>query len=416
MSKLIIEGSNELNGEVKIGGAKNSAVALLPAAILSNKKTIIYNVPDISDIKILMEILEILNCKIKLEKDTMTIDTTQIKNAPIPMELANKLRASYYFMGALLAKFKEVEIFYPGGCKIGARPIDIHLFGFRKLDVDIKQEDDKYILKTKELIGNKIYLDFASVGATINIMLAASKATGKTIIENAAKEPEIVNVASLLINMGADISGAGTNKIIITGKKKLGNGVVEVFPDRIETATYMIIGFLAGGKLKLTNCIPEHINAFLIKLREMRISFKIKEDTIYIEKQTKFKPAKVKTLVYPGFPTDIQQPISTLLTYATGESIINDTIYENRYLHGNELNKMGANTYIKNKKLYIVGPTKLKGCEVEATDLRCGACLVIAALTAEGITTITNAEHVLRGYENITTKLKNIGTKIELVE
>lgn len=415
MSKLIIEGKHELKGEVKIGGAKNSAVALIPTAILSDGITKIHNVPNISDIKYLIEILNILNCKVKKQEDTIIIDSTNIKNAPIPNELTTKLRASYYFMGALLARFKKVEISYPGGCKIGARPIDIHLFGFRKLGATITQKDDVYIIEANELVGNKIYLDFASIGATINIMLAATKSANTTIIENAAKEPEIVNVASFLINMGVEVKGAGTNKIVIKGTENIKDGVVEVFPDRIETATYMIIGFLTG-QLKITNCIPEHNNAFLIKLREMRINYKVDRDTISVRKQSAFKPAKIKTLTYPGFPTDIQQPISALLTQSKGESIINETIYENRFLHSPELNKLGANTYIKNKKLYIIGPTHLKASEVTATDLRCGACLLIAALIAEGKTTINDAQHILRGYENIVEKLQKVGAKIKLVE
>lgn len=410
-----IKGGIPLNGEVKIGGGKNSAVALIPAAILSKGKSKIYNVPNISDIDALKEILELLNCEIEETKDYLLIDSTNLKNAPIPYELTTKLRASYYFMGALLAKFKKVEIFFPGGCKIGKRPIDIHLFGFRKLNADVKIEDDKYTIEAKRLVGNKIYLDFASVGATINIMLAAVLSEGKTIIENAAKEPEIVNVASFLINMGASVKGAGTSHIEIEGVSELKPGVIEVFPDRIEAATYMIIGILLGN-IKICNVIPKHINSFLIKLREMRINFKVENESIYVQKHKEFKPAIIKTLVYPGFATDIQQPICTLLTQSSGTSIIKDTIYENRYLQGEELNKMGAKTYVKDDKLYIEGPTKLKGANVTATDLRCGAALVIAGLLADGTTRIYNIEHILRGYENIIEKLTKLGANIKIVE
>lgn len=415
MSYIEIEGAKPLAGKVKIGGAKNSAVALIPAAILCSGITKIYNVPKISDIQVLKEILLLLNCKVEEKENYILIDSTELKNAPIPAELTNKLRASYYFMGALLARFKRVEISFPGGCKIGKRPIDIHLFGFRKLCANVDKNDDKYTITAEKLIGNKIYLDFASVGATINIILASVFAKGKTIIENAAREPEIVNIASFLINMGAKIKGAGTSHIEIIGVKELKPSVIEVFPDRIEAATYIIIGILLGN-LEITGVIPEHLNSFLIKLREMKINYEIKGDSIIIKKHNKFKPAKIKTLVYPGFPTDIQQPFCTLLTQAEGTSVIKETIYENRYLQGRELNKMGAKTYIRDNKLYIEGPTKLKGAEVEATDLRCGAALVIAGLIAEGTTKITNIEHILRGYEDIINKLRNIGANIKIVE
>ena len=415
MSYIEIEGAKPLAGKVKIGGAKNSAVALIPAAILCSGITKIYNVPKISDIQVLKEILLLLNCKVEEKENYILIDSTELKNAPIPAELTNKLRASYYFMGALLARFKRVEISFPGGCKIGKRPIDIHLFGFRKLCANVDKNDDKYTITAEKLIGNKIYLDFASVGATINIILTSVLAKGNTIIENAAREPEIVNIASFLINMGAKIKGAGTSHIEIIGVKELKPSVIEVFPDRIEAATYIIIGILLGN-LEITGVIPEHLNSFLIKLREMKINYEIKGDSIIIKKHNKFKPAKIKTLVYPGFPTDIQQPFCTLLTQAEGTSVIKETIYENRYLQGRELNKMGAKTYIRDNKLYIEGPTKLKGAEVEATDLRCGAALVIAGLIAEGTTKITNIEHILRGYEDIINKLRNIGANIKIVE
>lgn len=415
MSYIEIKGGKNLSGEVKISGAKNSAVALIPAAILSSGVTKIYNVPKISDISVLKEILVLLNCKVEENEKFLLIDSTNIKNVPIPSTLTNKLRASYYFMGALLARFKKVEISFPGGCKIGKRPIDIHLFGFRKLGGTVNKKDDIYTITADNLIGNKIYLDFASVGATINIIFASVLAKGKTIIENAAREPEIVNVASFLINMGAKIKGAGTSHIEIIGVKKLSSAITEVFPDRIEAATYIIIGILLGD-LKISGIIPEHLNSFLIKLREMRINFAIKGDSIIVKKQNKIKPAKIKTLVYPGFPTDIQQPFCTLLTQANGKSIVKETIYENRYLQGNELNKMGAKTYIKDNSLYIEGPTKLKGTTVEATDLRCGAALIIAGLIASGTTKICNIEHILRGYDDIINKLKNIGANIKIVE
>ena len=416
MSKLIVEGKHELSGTINIGGAKNSTVALIPAAILSSGKSIIYNVPEISDIEYLIKILELLNCKVEKKNDALYIDSTNIKNAPIPYELTSKLRASYYFMGSLLAKFKQVEIYFPGGCKIGARPIDLHIMGFEALGAKVTYEDKKYTLVADELNANNIYLNVASVGATINIMLAAVGAKGTTVIENAAREPEIVNVASFLINMGAHITGAGTTTITIEGGVPLGKGVVEVFPDRIETGTYLVIGALLGNNLEIKGAIKEHINAFLIKLEQCGIKYEYDKykDSIIISKANKIKPTNIKTLVYPGFPTDLQQPITTLLTQAIGKSKITETIYENRFQNAEYLNMMGANTGIVNGELIIKGPTDLIGRDVIATDLRAGACLLIAGLIAEGTTTIDNAEHILRGYDNIVEKLSNVGAKIEL--
>lgn len=417
MSKLVLEGGHELSGTIHIGGAKNSAVALIPAAILSNSESIIYNVPEISDIEYLIKILELLNCKVTKKADALYIDSSEIKNVPIPYELTSKLRASYYFMGSLLAKFKKVEIYFPGGCKIGARPIDLHIMGFESLGATVTyDEDKKYTLVANELVGKNIYLNVASVGATINIMLAATGASGTTVIENAAREPEIVNVASFLINMGAHITGAGTNTITIEGNQKLNKGVIEVFPDRIEAGTYLVIGALTGKNLVIKGAIKEHINAFLIKLNECGVKYEYDkyEDSIVISACDNIKPTKIKTLVYPGFPTDLQQPITTLLTQANGKSRITETIYENRFQNSEYLNMMGANTGIVNGDLIIKGPTKLTGRDVIATDLRAGACLLIAGLIATGTTTIDNAEHILRGYDNIIEKLTSVGAKIEL--
>lgn len=413
MSKLKIEGGHELTGTIKISGAKNSAVALIPAAILAKTNSTILNVPKISDIKYLIEITELLNCKIKIKDDTMFIDTSKIKYHQIPEELSQMMRASYYYMGAMLAKFKKAEISFPGGCKIGNRPIDLHLKGFQKLGVKIKQEKNKYILTAKELIGTKIYLDFASVGATINIMLAAVGAKGTTIIENAAKEPEIVNIAAFLINMGAHITGAGTSTITIEGEKELDNGIIEVFPDRIEASTYLIAGALIGKNLTIDGVIKEHINAVLDKLIEVGATFKIDNNKILISKIKKVKPSNIKTLVYPGFPTDVQQPFTTLLTQAEGTSIITETIYESRFKNTEYLNMMGAKTEYNGNTLTIKGKTKLIGKEIYASDLRGGASLVLAGLIAKGTTIIDNTEHILRGYEDIVAKLQKVGAKIE---
>ena len=417
MSKITIEGQNLLSGEVKISGAKNSAVALLPAAIIANKKSIIYNVPEIKDIDYLIKIMELLNCKIEQKENNLYIDTSKIKNIPIPEELSVQMRASYYFMGALLSKFGKVEISFPGGCNIGARPIDIHIKSFEELGAKVEIIKNRYIITADKLIGKTIYFDFPSVGATINVMLAATGAEGTTIIENAAMEPEIVNVASFLINMGIEVRGAGTKRIEIEGNKKTSNGVVEVFPDRIESGTYIIIGALLGKNLKIKGIIKEHIEALLSKLEEIGIKYKIKDDVMTISKCNKLKAVNITTQVFPGFPTDLQQPITTLLTQAQGESVVEETIYENRFKNTYDLNRMGAITNIVTlNRLEIKGPRKLKGTKVIATDLRGGASLLIAGLIAEGITEIENCEYILRGYSHITTKLKSIGAKIEITE
>jgi UDP-N-acetylglucosamine 1-carboxyvinyltransferase len=319
-------------------------------------------------------------------------------------------------MGALLGKYKRAELYFPGGCTIGSRPIDLHLKGFEALGAKVEQEDNKFVITADELIGTNIYLDFASVGATINIMLAAVKAKGTTIIENAAKEPEIVNVATFLNNMGAKIRGAGTNTIKIKGVNKLKSCYHEVIPDRIEAATYLIIGVSSCESLTIENIIPEHLEALTQKLIEMGADIEIKEDKIIASNKNSLKSTKIKTLVYPGFPTDIQQLMATLMTQAKGESVIEENIYENRFLNLYELKKMGANIRVEGNKAYIKGITKLKGTNVSASDLRAGASLIIAGLIAEGKTTITNADYILRGYENIVEKLESLGAKIKLTQ
>ena len=417
MSKILINGNKLLSGEIQISGAKNSAVALIPAAILSKNKSVIYNVPEIRDIDYLIKIMELLNCKVEHKNDALYIDSSNVTNKPIPEELSVQMRASYYFMGVLLAKFGRVEISFPGGCNIGARPIDIHIKGFQELGASVEIIKNRYIITANELKGKRIYFDFPSVGATINLMLAALGAKGTTIIENAAMEPEIVNVASFLINMGAKIRGAGTKTIEIEGKKSLENGVIEVFPDRIESGTYIIIGALLGKELKIKGIIKEHIEALLMKIKEIGINFKITGDTLTISKCEEIKPTYVKTLVFPGFPTDLQQPMTTLLTQAKGKSIIEETLYENRFKNTYDLNRMGAITNILTlNKLEIIGPRKLKGTNVIATDLRGGASLLIAGLIADGKTEIDNSEYILRGYGDVINKLKNVGADIEIIE
>lgn len=416
MRVLEIEGGHELTGTIRISGAKNSSVALIPAAILADDVVTICNVPEITDTDALSEILNYLGAEVRRASESIVINPKSIQNKEIPASISKKLRASYYFMGALLGKYKHVEMYFPGGCSIGARPINFHLKGFESLGATVEIQDDRYIVDAKELKGANIYLDFASVGATINIMLAAVRAKGTTIIDNAAKEPEIVNVATFLNNMGAKISGAGTSTIKIIGVTKLNGCFHEVIPDRIEAGTYTIIGALVGNYLKIDNIIPEHIEALTSKLLEMGVYLETGSDYLIVNKPDKYKAVNVKTLVFPGFPTDLQQPFMVLSTQCNGKSIVEETIYENRFMHIPYLNKMGANIEINGPKAIIKGPTELKGEVVEATDLRAGASMVAAALIADGTTVINNIEHILRGYENIVQKLKDVGAKIDVKE
>ena len=417
MKVLKIHGGKELEGKVKISGAKNSAVALLPATILCDDTVTLHNVPDISDVDALVDILNYLGAKVdNYEEESYRIDTKQMQNREIIEEMSNKLRASYYFMGALLGKYKKAVVSYPGGCSIGSRPIDLHLKGFESLGAKIKYEENNIIISAEELKGSNIYLDFASVGATINIMFAAVKADGTTIIDNAAREPEIVNIAMFLNSMGAKITGAGTSTIRIKGVKNMHSSVHEVIPDRIEAGTYIMIGACACKSLVVENIIPEHLEALTQKLLEMGVDLKIEDESIYVSNKNKLKAVKIKTQVYPGFPTDMQQIMSSLMTTAEGRSVIEETIYENRFQNLYEIKKMGANVEINSNKGYIFGPTKLRGKTVNATDLRAGASLVLAALIAEGTTTINNADYILRGYEHITEKLTSLGAKIELTQ
>lgn len=417
MKVLKIHGGKELEGKVKISGAKNSAVALLPATILCDDTVTLHNVPDISDVDALVDILNYLGAKVdNYEEESYRIDTKQMQNREIIEEMSNKLRASYYFMGALLGKYKKAVVSYPGGCSIGSRPIDLHLKGFESLGAKIEYEENNIIISAEQLKGSNIYLDFASVGATINIMLAAVKAEGTTIIDNAAREPEIVNIAMFLNSMGAKITGAGTSTIRIKGVKNMHSSVHEVIPDRIEAGTYIMIGACACKSLVVENIIPEHLEALTQKLLEMGVDLKIEDESIYVSNKNKLKAVKIKTQVYPGFPTDMQQIMSSLMTTAEGRSVIEETIYENRFQNLYEIKKMGANVEINSNKGYIFGPTKLRGKTVNATDLRAGASLVLAALIAEGTTTINNTDYILRGYEHITEKLTSLGAKIELTQ
>ena len=414
MERIVIEGGHPLKGTITIGGAKNSAVALIPAALLADGISTIKNVPNITDRDALFDIVKLLNCDIEQNGSTIKIDTTNLKNVLISQELSVKLRASYYFMGVLLGKYKHVEIYFPGGCNIGSRPIDLHLKGFKALGAKVTKRGHKYILNADKLKGAEIDLDFASVGATINIMYAAVLAEGKTIIKNAAKEVEIINIMDFLNKMGAKISGAGTDTIEIEGVEKLKGTEIDVIPDRIEAGTYILMGALLGDNLCVEGIIPEHNKALLDKLKEMGVSYEIKDHSIVVNKCSNLKPVDVTTLVYPGFPTDLGQPMSVLLTQADGISHMEETIWENRIGHYPYLQKMGANIELDGLKATIKGKSILKGTDINATDLRGGAALILAGLIASGTTTIYDIDYILRGYENIIHKLSNVGAKIDI--
>lgn len=416
MKVIEIDGGHKLTGSIRVSGAKNATVALIPAAILTDEEVTICNVPEITDTNDLCAILNTLKVDIKRASESIIINPSKMENTEITEEFSKKLRASYYFMGALLGKYGKAVMYFPGGCSIGARPIDLHLKGFEALGAKVTVDKNKYTVEATELKGANIYLDIASVGATINIMLAAVKAKGKTIIDNAAKEPEIVNVATFLNNMGARITGAGTSTIKIEGVDYLHQCFHEVIPDRIEAGTYIIIGALSGAPLKVDNIIPEHIDSLISKLEEIGVNLELGSDYVIINSKDSYKSTNIKTAVYPGFPTDLQQPFTVLLTQSSGKSKVTETIWENRFMHIPYLNNLGADITVNNQTATILGPTKLKGCQVVATDLRAGAAMIAAGLKANGRTTITNAEHILRGYEDIVEKLSEVGAKIRIKE
>jgi len=407
-----IEGKQKLNGTVRINGAKNATVALIPALVLADEPVTLQGVPNISDVEALAEILSCLGVDVSIKGDEFTIDPTNMENVEIPSNLASKLRASYYFMGSLLGKFNEVKIKNPGGCYLGPRPIDLHITAFEKMGATYDDHFDGYHLTAKELVGTKINLDFASVGATMNIILAATKAKGTTVIENAAKEPEIIDLCNLLNKMGAKIRGAGTDEITINGVSHLHSCVHEIIPDRIEAGTYLIIGAAAGQEVKVDNIIPQHLESLTAKLLDMGVNLEIGLDYIIVRESDNLKSIDVTTQVYPGFATDLQQPLTALLTQARGVSKVQDTIYPERFKHIYELNKMGAKSTTSNGLGIIEGITPLRGSSVTATDLRCGAALVIAGLMANGVTEISEIYHIDRGYANIDDILRNLGAKI----
>ena len=418
MKKIVIKGNRPLAGEVTISGAKNSAVALIPAAILADSPVILEGVPDIQDVHSLIEILEIMGATVHFSNNILEIDPREIVSIPMPHGKINSLRASYYFMGTLLGKFGEAVVGLPGGCYLGPRPIDLHVKGFESLGAEVTNEHGAMYLRTenKGLRGNRIFMDVVSVGATINVMLAAVKAKGQTVIENAAREPEIIDVATLLNNMGAKVRGAGTDVIRIEGVETLHGCRHFMIPDRIEAGTYLALAAAVGNGIKVKNVIFEHLESFIAKLQEIGVHMKISEDEIEVYPSKELKPANNMTYPYPGFATDLQQPLTALLLMTTGTSEIIDTIYAKRVNHVPELARMGADITVEGNMIIVNGPNKLHGTEVVASDLRAGACLVIAGLLAEGTTTIYNVDYILRGYDHIIEKLTALGASIEMIE
>ena len=418
MRKIVINGGRPLKGEVTISGAKNSVVALIPAIILADGIVTLDGVPAISDVDSLIDIMVTMGASVKRDGDSLEIDPRQVQSMAMPYGKINSLRASYYFYGSLLGRFGKATVGLPGGCDLGPRPIDLHLKAFEAMGAQMTQEGNAMHLeaKTGRMRGASIYMDTVSVGATINTMLAAVRASGRTVIENAAREPEIIDVATLLNNMGAHIRGAGTDIITIEGVDKLHGTRHQVIPDRIEAGTYISLAAAVGQGVQINNVLYEHLEGFIAKLEEMGVRMTVSEDSIYVEEQRELRAINIKTAPYPGFATDLQQPITPLLLKAKGRGMIMDTIYEKRINHVPELAKMTAKISSTSHQIIYEGPNQLYGAAVKATDLRAGAALVIAGLMAKGRTEITNIEFILRGYSNIIEKLKNLGADIELVE
>ena len=418
MEKLVITGPTPLKGEVNISGAKNSAVAILPATLLIDGVCVINNVPNIVDIKLSCEILEGLGAKIKwIDKNSLEIDTRNITKTVAPIELTRKFRASYYLIGSMLGRKKEIEVGLPGGCNLGPRPIDQHIKGFEALGANVEIVGGNVKAKTDKLIGTSIYMDIVSVGATMNVMLASVLAEGTTTIDNAAKEPHIVDLANFLNTMGADIRGAGTDVIKINGVEKLTGGKsYSVVPDEIEAGTFMLAAVASRGDITIRNCITKHLECVTAKILEIGGNVEAGEDFLRVWCDKRPSKATIKTLPYPGFPTDLQAQIGVVLSIADGTSIINESIWESRFQYTNELNKMGAQITSQGKSAIFEGVEKLYGASVYSTDLRAGAALIIAGIIAEGRTEIYNLGHIDRGYENIEEKFRKLGANIERVQ
>lgn len=416
MEKFIVKGKTALNGRVKISGSKNSAVAILPAAVLTADTVQIDNLPDITDVRTMISILENLGVNIRRRGvDAVDLTPGSLSKVAPAYELVKKMRASYYFMGSLLARFGQAEVPIPGGCDLGPRPIDQHLKGFSALGAKINIEHGMITLTAEKLTGARIYLDVVSIGATVNLMLAAAAAEGKTVLENVAKEPEIVDLANFLNAMGASIRGAGTDVIRIEGVKKFKAARHTVIPDRIEAGTFMLAAASTGGAVSVEDVIPKHLEAITAKLRETGARVNVDPETIRVEADTPLSPSDLKTFPYPGFPTDLQPPAMVLLTAAKGLSVVTENVFDGRYNHVDELKRMGAHIKVEGRTALIEGGYPLTGAPVAAPDLRSGAALIIAALTAQGESEISAVDHVDRGYDNFEGKLISLGASIKRV-
>ena len=416
MNKYIIKGGKPLNGEIEISGAKNAAVAIIPAALMVGGVCRIENVPQISDVTMLLNILKQMDASIRtVNRHAMEIDCSRVNTSEATFDMMRRIRASYYLIGALLGKFKKATVALPGGCNFGGvRPIDQHVKGFEAMGAEVEIKNGRvYVDASKNgLHGATVYMDVVSVGATINIMLAATLAEGRTVIENAAKEPHIVDLANFLNAMGADIRGAGTNVIKITGVKELNGGTYSIIPDQIEAGTYLAAVAATGGEVLIKNVIPKHLDCITVKLKEMGVYIEDREDAVLIRRKSPLKKTNIKTLPYPGFPTDMQPQIATALTVADGTSIITEGVWESRYKYVDELRKMGANIQVDGKIAIIEGVSGLTGAPIKAWDLRAGAAMVIAGLMASGTTEIEAVHYIERGYEDIVTKLRGVGADI----
>ena len=416
MEKYVIHGGKVLNGSVTVSGAKNAAVAIIPAVVLCDEPCIIENVPMIRDIEILIKILSEMGAEIDfLDKNTVKLDCTKIHTTSCSYEYTSKMRASYYILGAMLSKYGQADIALPGGCNLGNRPMDLHIKGSEKLGATVERKGCKIIARAESLKGNNVFLDTVSVGATINIMLAAVKAEGLTIIENAAKEPHIVDVANFLNSMGANVKGAGTDVIRIKGVDKLKATRYSVIPDQIEAGTYMIMAAATGGDVTINNVIPRHMEPITAKLREMNVGVEANGDAIRIYKKGPLNKANVKTMPYPGFPTDMQPLIVTLLSLANGVSTVIETVWDSRFKYTEELKKMGAKISINGNVAIVEGVEALYGSPVLATDLRAGAAMLVAGLVAEGQTEIMDIYHIDRGYEKVVEKIEALGGTIRRI-
>jgi len=413
--KIVIHGGIPLKGEVRISGSKNSAVAIVPAALLAESPCIIENLPDIEDVRVLVEMLTALGARISFENGTMILDPRGVNSYQPPVELVRKMRASYYLMGVLLARFGQAEVALPGGCDIGSRPIDQHLKGFRCLGVNVKTSKGTNFCKADKLVGSEVYFDVSSVGATINVMLAACKAEGTTTLFNAAKEPHVVDLANFLNAMGANIKGAGTDTIRIKGRAHLHGCNYSILSDQIETGTWMAIAAGTAGDITIRNCVPFHMEAASAKLMEMGYTVEEGEDYLRVIGMKHARPVQIKTLPYPGFPTDLQQPFSVLLATAQGTSMVIETIFDGRFRYVEQLRRMGAQIHVEDRVAVIEGVEELWGVPVRATDLRAGAAMVVAGLMTEGTTTISNIEYIDRGYEHMVEKLKELGADISRI-